>query len=301
MINHGRSLLLNLDGAGYSGTLGDEYVPAEYVAPKLPTYLEKLRIYLFGTSPDRAFLNYRTQQLLSLLHATPLVEFLTDLDPRITYDMDNLGMFSDSNYELKDTASIFFGNKLGAPDVTGQSFHRWRIAGIGDERVRVTRQAPVQGVETYDYTVMAGLSDSLPLLGSAANFRFRTTGTCDPILVGSALPYLTSLTPEQLDLLTSDELHVLALNFPPGAICADYYVEGYARPERDLGTITTSLRESGVPYTINLFGLGTPVAATEPFKTFRNLWNNHPELAYQLGGLLLAIIYRTEEQRLSNG
>ena len=47
----------------------------------------------------------------------------------------------------------------------------------------------------------------------------------------------------------------------------------------------------GEPVLLQLFG----VSPVEPYKTFHNCFLNHPELAYQLGGLLLALVYRTAE------
>ena len=261
MINHARTLLLNRNGDGYGGTLGDEYVPPEFPAIALPGYLNKLRIYLFSTDPDQAFMNYRLQQYMAVLHSSPLVEFVTDLDSRITYDVDNQEMFADSNYGLTETEYLFFVNELGPPDATGRSFHKWRIRRLNAATISVTRVSPPQSVVIHPYTIANGISNILPLPGSEASFRFRAS-------------------------------------LPNGV---DQRVEGYARPEMDTGAITASLRGTGSALTINLFGVGTPLAATEPFKTFRNLWNNHPELAYQLGGLLLAVIYQTERERTGNG
>jgi len=225
---------------------------------------------------------------MSLPESTPLIEFVTDLDSRISYDVNNLGMFANSNYELTDTDDLFFIDRLGAPDVVGRSFHKWRIRRLSETLVEVTRQSPQQESVIYDYTITDGLSSIIPLPGSEASFRFR----------GGEIFDLFTLTRPQLDALTDAQLEALLLN--PSPVSAYYRTEGYARPERDLGTIAATLKESGAPFLLSLFGVGTVAGASEPFKTFRNLWNGHPELAYQLGGLLLAIIYRTEETR-TNG
>jgi hypothetical protein len=68
-------------------------------------------------------------------------------------------------------------------------------------------------------------------------------------------------------------------------------VEGFLRPTSDLYSIEEGLRSVGEPYLLQLFG----VSNEEPYLTFRNCWERHPEFAYRLGGLVLAMIYRTEE------
>ena len=289
MLNHARTLLMNVSGDGYGGWLGDEYIPPTYVPVVLPSYLEKLRVYFFGTNPDRVFLNYRVRQLLAVLHSTPLVEFVESLDSRISYDVNNQDLFADSNYGLNDTDNLFFTNRIGAPDVLGRSFHKWKIRRMSSVTIWVEKLSPNREVTIQEYVITDGLSNILSLPGSEAGFRFR-----DSELAISGM-VLATLTPAQLALLTPAELLVLALAAPPTTLVTDQRVEGYARPERDLGEIAANLKESGAPFALSLFGAGTPTGASEPFLTFRNLWNNHPELAYQLGGLLLAIVYRTEE------
>jgi len=280
---------MNVAGDGYGGWMGDEYIPPTYSPVVLPTHLEKLRVYFFGTNPDRVFLNYRVRQLLSVLHATPLVEFVEDLDSRISYDPNNSDLFADSNYGLRDTDNLFFTNEIGAPDVLGRSFYKWKLRRMGPETIWVEKLSPIREITIQEYTITNGLSNILSLPGSEAGFRFRDSELPTTTLV------LATLTPAQLAQLTPAELLAMALDSTPTTLATDQQVEAFARPERDLGEITANLRESGAPFALSLFGAGTPTGAVEPFLTFRNLWNNHPELAYQLGGLLLAMIYRTEE------
>jgi hypothetical protein len=51
----------------------------------LPEPLRRVRAVLFGRDPDRRTLLYRTRQFLALLHACELEEFVTAVDPRVTY------------------------------------------------------------------------------------------------------------------------------------------------------------------------------------------------------------------------
>lgn len=90
MINHARTLLMNVAGApGFNGELGEEIVPPDFIPAALPGSINTLRRTLFGADPDRVMLNYRARQLMQVLHSTPLVEYVTSLDSRITYDFSD--------------------------------------------------------------------------------------------------------------------------------------------------------------------------------------------------------------------
>lgn len=83
MINHARTLLMNSASAPISP--GEEYILDTYVPFKLPRYLQNVWNVLYGDKLERKDLNYRTRQLITFLHSTELVKYVTALDPRITY------------------------------------------------------------------------------------------------------------------------------------------------------------------------------------------------------------------------
>lgn len=203
-------------------------------------------------------LNYRGRQLMGLLHSTELVQFVMDLDTRITYDI----LPNDESFEqlfqpeIKPlegtTKELYLLDNAGPPTGAGLTYHQWRIEVLTSSTVKVARQSPVAEIEVSSYTVTSGLSSIVPLIGSGLSFRFQSG-------VGST-----------------------------------WRVTAYSRPSHDLGGLAADLRASN--YIIdNLFQLGTPRPNTEPFRTFLNLWADHPELAYQLGAVLLGLIYRTDE------
>lgn len=265
MINHARTLLMNVDGQvpGFIDLPGEEFLPSEYNQLDLPTFLANIRIFIFGSDPDRLMLNYRVRQLLALLHATELVEFLTDLDSRITYDIgasDLLfeGVFRPTVRIIEGTDELFLIDDLGAPDGLGRTAHRWKIRTLTSSTVEVTRQTkPIQD-SIQEYTITSGLSSLIELVGSNLKARFQE------------------------------------------GIGNEWIVEGNARPDAELGSIVSSIKTSGVQNLLQLFNVGNVKGDTEPFKTFRNLWEDHKELAYQFGGLLLALIYQTEDVRILN-
>jgi hypothetical protein len=74
---------------------------------------------------------------------------------------------------------------------------------------------------------------------------------------------------------------------------SSWQVSVFASPSQDLATLVSNLKSTGGSTLGRLFGTGTA-----PYSTFKELWNNHPFLSYQLSGLLLAFVYRLEELRI---
>lgn len=259
MINHARTLLLNLPGqpAGYSDGMGEEFIPPEYASLKLPSALLGIRQILFGPNPDRTYLNYSVRKYLAVLHSTELLQFVTDLDSRITYSLDDTSLFPDSAWGLvSPAASLHVVNELGSPDTIGRCFHQWSVTVSDGSIITVTRQTqPAQESEISYTTAAGGWSTLVPLSGSNAYI--------------SVIPDIGN----------------------------SWLLSGYARPTKELGDTQAELASYGHEYLLSLFGIGTPLGASEPFTTFYNLWNHHKELPYRLGGLLCAFIYQLERLR----
>lgn len=81
------------------------------------------------------------------------------------------------------------------------------------------------------------------------------------------------------------------VRIPNPQVGAQWRIEALVRPARDLGELTAALGRLGEPVMLELFG----TADKEPWRTFRNLWRDHPEVPGKLAGLLLTLAYRTEE------
>lgn len=263
MINHARTLLLNRNGATHMASeLGGEFVPADFRAITLPTYIKNVRAALFGADPDLLMQNYRLRQLMTILHATELVEFLTDLDPRITYSTTGTSPFYNELFgitvrKLDDTVgTLHVLGQPDPPDTRGRAINQWKITAVAGSRAQVERQTAPLSSAQYEYDLVDGLGTPIDLPGSLLQF--------------------------QLSGVTTGET---------------WLVESRARPTDELGSIVEDLKSVGESTITELFGLGTVKQNTEPFRTFYNLWHDHPELSYKLGGLLLALIYRTNEVR----
>lgn len=262
MLNHARMLLMNKSTGALQGFayLGDEAVAPNYLELDLPSYLLSLRAVLFGTNPDRHFLNYRLRQFLTLIHSTPLVQFVLDLDPRITYSIGTDTTLTDGGRfkpeiiqvsgSLSDVLSVF-GSPVG-PDSVGRMKHALLIDIITNESIRVEQRLPPFQQTILGFALTDGASQPLPLGDSGYSFRLHTTN-----------------------------------------VGASWLVEVLNRPQWDLGQIVASLGQVGEPVFLQLFG----TASVEPYRTFRALWFDQSEMPLRLAALLLAIVYRTEEER----
>lgn len=259
MLNHVRTLLLNQDGNQASGPdyPYEELVDPNYRAVSLPTALSAVHAVLFGGSPDRAYLNVRLQQYLSLLHAGGLEEFILDKDPRVTYltwrdDATAASRFGARVVQTAGSATPFaVVGEPEADDALGRLFTQWRVEVTDAALVTVRRQTPPVETTVQGYTLTDGLSDLLPLAGADLFFRFG------------------------------------------GGVGNVWEVEALARPGRDLAAVLNRLENVVNTVSDALFG----PAGREPYQTFANLWRADDRLPYRLGGVLLALAYRIDELR----
>lgn len=261
MINHARTLLLNVDGTagGFGGHPGDEYIPPDYRRVELGS-LQSVYQALFGSNPDRVALNYRARRLLALLHSTPLVEYALAWDSRITYDVSPLDAFFDELFRLEvtgiDTADRLY--LVGDPqfdDRQGRSYVEWLVEISTSTTVRIRRRTPPVSENTYTFTTAGGVSSLVPLQGEDLQIRFE--------------PSLGN----------------------------QWLVSGYVRPAEDLGQLESSLRSLGEPLLVKIFRIATPKGKEEPYQTYRNCWERHDDFAYRLSGFLMAYLDRVEELR----
>lgn len=178
MVNHLRTLLINRNGPVIpNGTIpGEEYIPP-YRAVILPSYLQALRIRLFGANPDWPMLRYRMRQFLPIVHATPLEEYVFALDRRITYDLDATDFVSNTIFQpvvnqISGTAEDIL-TVLGtptAPDISGRIYQSYSIVPTGSGTVAVqTLQPPIQQQE-----IPFAPGDLITLPGAGYTFRLTT-------------------------------------------------------------------------------------------------------------------------------
>ena len=256
MINHVRTILLNVEREIDPNFPGEEYIPSTFKPIELPTKFKKLHNIIFGGAPDRYMLNYRAQQLMAVLHSTELRENVLDFDKRITYWPQRNNKFysfpfgSTAEKIGSFTGQIIFAGAVEPDDAAGQLHNMWKITIKDSDTVIVRDLIPPVREQEYTYTLTDGVSDAIPLIGTTQEFKFEA---------------------------------------PVGA---GWFVESIVRPKRDMGTVLADLKTGvGILDELNLWG----AAPTEPLLTYKNLWKHHEQYAYQLGGLVLALTTKINE------
>jgi len=258
VINHARTLLLGQAGeiipTGYY--VGEEYVPS-YNPIDLPPALKTVYEALFGLNPDYEGRLYRTAQYMALLHSTEYVDYVTDLDSLLTYDVSTSG-FTELDYDI---------------DIVTDSILELTIVGEWKE-------PSYKGRMRNDWVVEA--TDSNQIL-----IRHTQTGTTQ----GSILIFNPEGVSNQFKLPESD---LKAIIVAPSAMNGDRWEIRHrtslagtlTEVMGNLETLSFSTRQA-------LFG----VRQDEPWLTFRNLFDKNQNLPFRLSGALLAFIYCIEEQR----
>lgn len=356
MINHGRNLLMNVDGQGYiPGMPAEEYIPPTYKATTLPAWLQRVRQIVFGPNPDKLMLNFRTRQLLQLLHSTELSRYLTDFDSRITYKFENdvydLGVGITVDQLAGDDIEF---RVLGSENqATGRPslYREWTLEVLDDEQVEIRQLRPSGETTTVEYTTAGNQSSAISLPGSSLTVQFQANpysrqeatltapGWTDPEdfnvgafnvsvsgdFVGTVVLQrsfdngstwedvedYTEPTEEYVEVTDATVLWrvgvesissgtatvVIEQITSPSAVGSRWNIRLFNRPALGLESIMQASQGMGEDTILRLFGSTSPTAGIEPYGTFYRLWRKHHELPYALGGLILALIYRTEEAR----
>ena len=267
MINHARTLLGNqtaiLLGLNFPG---EEYIPESFYPVTLPSPLARIRALLFGAQPDRIMVNYRLRQYMTLLHATELSQYVTVFGARLTYlNRDWWDLFDERFFGV--FVSSYPDNSLsGAPQLF--------ILGDPEQDETSDRLEREWLVEVVDATTVRIVHRTPPYQEYIENYTLT-----DNLSDIHALPHSS-----------------LKFRFESN-LYNKWRVVARWRPTQDLGSIAASLRQLPDQDMAFLFGRGQPKGELQPFRTFRRLWESHYSLAYSLGGLLLALIYRADELR----
>lgn len=259
MVNHVRTLLLNVSGSsglpGYS-YFGEEYVDNSYISIELPSYLTAIRSIIFGSSPDRACLNYRVNQFMTMVHGTDLASYATKYDSRITYwplesQIDTLLTGSPTITKLGTTTQNLrlsgdYTNRMD-PD---KLYHQFIVDVTDGSNVTVTRTSPYRKIVVSSYTITDSYSQQIALADYLA----------------------------------------ISFSFPSG-VGQSWVVEVYHKPTESLDSIVTQLETYRSTEVTQLFG-----DEEGDYTSWKTIWHdkNQPT-PHRLGSLVLALAERTHE------
>jgi hypothetical protein len=304
MINHARTLLCNISGSQYQPQyLGEEYIPPQYAAAVMPSYLQAARRLIFGTQPERVFLNYRVRELMQIIHETEFADYVYDLDPRVTYWPEQQPVFFNLRKYVRAVqiagvygAKLFFKGDLQADHDRGIALREYtiRASQLGATKITIEYDDPHFSPTEKIVPVTAGLTAAAPISGTNLDVK-----------VGGAAISNQKLLLESGPRLLVNEFRSFILESPVLNSIGDvagvfddtvWRVEAFAPPTSVVNTIPL-LEILGEPNLLEIFGVSN---YDQPFATFKSLWFDHPLAAYRLAGFALAMIYRTETIRNAN-
>ncbi len=293
MINHARTLLLNIFAQSADKQLaGYEYIPVEYRPLVLPQTLKTLRRVLFGSLPDQRFLNLRARELLSYVHQTELTEYVYKLDNRVTYwpEPASTSFQFPTGIQIKQirgpTRSVAVGGEFIAANGSGRAHRQYTLTFVDplDATVLSEQESSALTLESGKGLMLQELkSEFLTVSAETLNDQRQETRQT----VADGLP--TLVLPE-----TEIRVKLSALGTDPATYEGRWYINLLANPVPAITSLLPTLEILGEPLFLDLFG----VAPEEPYATFKNVWFDHPLPAYRLAGLVMALIYRTEQVRL---
>ncbi len=259
MVNHIRNLFYNRAGVAQPdiSSLGEEYVPAEFTPKQIPAALVRPWQVLFGRRPDTLFLNYRLRQIMTILHTSPMEEFIFRKDPRITYWpirdhtlFDSVFGVQITAHDGSDTIPTVYGDGE-ADEKDGRCQFSWLVAHNGMGRVTITPNVGNIEPVTVDVEFTAGLSSAIPLPGSGLTMRIPVSGD------------------------------------------RRWSVEAACRPTTALGDVLAcfvdAMQSSGL-------GWAFQEPLTEPYTTFYDVWTDDPDDLARYAALLMAVAWRLDEQ-----
>lgn len=259
MINHARTLLLNKDGDSRPGT---DFYLEEYVDPSF-----KALEYSNSLKELRAVLVGRSPDNYYLNFR--LRQYMTTLHSTefesYVYQMDPRVTYVGQSPEVVKTNNSYSPlNALATSELVFEG------AVIPDPN-KLAHSWRVSAIAPYVVrTLLEGTSISVDTLVTV------NEGLTSPIVMAGKPGFLTRI-------------------YATGSLTvgAEWRVSSFVEPTDDLSDIP------GLMQSIDPQHLAYIFPNTLPYSTFKELWVKQSILAYQLSGLLLAWVYRAEEERLN--
>ena len=208
MINAGYTLLMNSIKAPVEIPIP---IDSSFVPVQLPGSLQAIRNVIFGAKQQPLFCGLRAVQLLKLLQTYPYCNFLSNLDQRVTYDINNISL-TDIFGVTQASASNVVANVIGksvADSARGIARFSWTVTTSAGPQVSVSLDG---SSSTHSVTFSAGTTSAFALSRTSltASLTFPDGSFLDDVLlqltsIQSVLP-ITMATLAILEKVVSPQL-----------------------------------------------------------------------------------------------
>lgn len=271
MINHARTLLLNVPGdnrPGLTPVIGgepetsvfflEEYIPNDFRPVALTKELKAFYDAIYGKTSDNAFKNFRAWQFMTLLHSTEFSTYVTDLDKRVTYlskkqavDIQDTVLTEAISSSAADYPLYALGN-IDASAANPILINEWVLTALGSNLIQA-RHVQTNAILETTVSFSSGLSSTIQL-PAQKDFTAKIGGS----------------------------------SLPVGGV---WKISAFNKPTADLSDLLVFLAEN-THLVSPLFNI-----KDEPFSTFKKMWENGMYIQYRLSGVLLAFVYCVEKLR----
>lgn len=234
VINHARTLLINQSRSEFP-VHGEELIPKPFLPVAVPASVTRCRSILFGTNPDRFMLNYRTAQLLRLLHISQFKEDILALDPRITYEPFDASWVSQDLFKPEiaqrtgPQGSVVWGGSPSFPDQNGVTTF------VVDVTVHPDGSVTVQPFSPPGPTLSRGPSSSQPIPLGESGYTFvssSSVGASWSITIRNRPRDDPSMLLKRLKPVSVDELFIGTMYKDVLNRCRDAYLHGWDDVEK---------------------------------------------------------------------
>lgn len=261
MINHFRTVLRNSQRQSQS-QLGAAYIPATYKPKPLSGTLRKAHAIIFGTQPDGLKLDYRLRELLTAVAATPLQAYVTEQDPRITYDLRDpvlfSGRFGASHTFRTGWVDIVESGVEPTETPAGQLEFGWRFGLLGNEP---TMSAILSAATLYPV--------------------YHEFGDTVEFVDGISAPYT---------LRGTQWTHVYSQITLNGAEYVSWVTDYRARPAKSAIEICAALNaQISSDEEFEIF--------RHSDEQLLNIWRKHPSIDWKLGSFCVALVHAIEQAK----
>ena len=169
MLNHIWTLLLNDSvSAPVTGRIGELPRDLNYKKVTLPSGLMSVRNSLYGATPDKEMLNYRSKQLLTCVLNSALAAYAFEFDARNTYNENTVDFLNATAYKPEpklingvSTLNMNISGSAVAPDASGIMRHSYTVV-ASDGVLNLTG---LQGLTTTTTGAIANQSYALGISG----------------------------------------------------------------------------------------------------------------------------------------
>lgn len=184
MLNHFRTVLRNSQSVS-PVRIGEIHVPTTYVCKQLSGPVKKAHALLFGGRPDALKLDYRLWELLSMIASTPLQKYISERDPRLTYDIHTAPfyglVFGPTVKYRRGSLEITMSGDPPIESADGRLDYQWNFTLVGTD-IEAQQSRPITQTATGELVFTGAVTAPYTVPGTKWTHVFSQVVPADDIV-----------------------------------------------------------------------------------------------------------------------